>query len=526
MTHYMNDELDSETLFYLLRNPSLFVSQSLYYDFVQRYFPSFVERHPQLTQSLVQMYLANEYRRRQERQNQRMFELNFKRVSDEINRNRRNKRLPDNLNVTVQLNNILHDTAKRMTSEHRRQLDYHLNRIQKDLDKISKDGLIKNVDIKNNPEIQELRKKHQQQIQRQNKRIEKNKENRVKWMTEQLQENPHKYKVWQQTPNPKTRHTETNGQKVKLEEQFIVINDKTGDIDYVDYPGDWTCSPSNKENCLCNITFTNNPTGYKPQHQLKTEYQQQAQKIKQQKQFMKDKQQYLIQNEKLPDYITDDSEYTFSKFGDKLFIKLNLNKRMRKIGDKYNDTLYNKISEKFNSTISEYKKIEGTLKHKAIHIWTGNKHQIFNQWIKRGKEALFNKVPLELEEDTHKLFKNIKKDLISQETPMDTNIVVFKGTTEELGIHSEGNELKFTEFTATSLNEQTAKNFIRNKNGKRYIYEIHIPKGTKIIPILQQGSNPHQSEILLSENHTFIEGQRYKDPYDENTIRVPILLTS
>ena len=140
--------------------------------------------------------------------------------------------------------------------------------------------------------------------------------------------------------------------------------------------------------------------------------------------------------------------------------------------------------------------------------------------------ALCFNVPLELEEDTHKLFKNIKKDLISQETPMDTNIVVFKGTTEELGIHSEGNELKFTEFTATSLNEQTAKNFIRNKNGKRYIYEIHIPKGTKIIPILQQGSNPHQSEILLSENHTFIEGQRYKDPYDENTIRVPILLTS
>ncbi|MBE6489094.1 MAG: hypothetical protein E7Z86_10330 [Methanosphaera stadtmanae] len=90
-------------------------------------------------------------------------------------------------------------------------------------------------------------------------------------MTERLRDKPSTYKVWNQTPNPKTRHTHTDGQKVKLEEQFIVINDKTGDIDYVDYPGDWTCSPSNKENCLCNITFTNNPEGYVPHDKLKEE---------------------------------------------------------------------------------------------------------------------------------------------------------------------------------------------------------------------------------------------------------------
>ena len=284
MTHYMTEQLDMETIYYLLQHPSLFISQQLYYQFLEQYFPNYIQKHPVLTQALVQSLIVNNMRKQQERREQHIFELNFKRVSEEINKNHRTKKLPNNLNINVQLNNILHDTAKRMTSEHRRQLDYHLNRIQKDLDKISKDGLIKNVDIKNNPEIQKLRKKHQQQIQRQNKRIEKNKENRVKWMTERLKDKPAKYKVWQQTPNPKTRHTHTDGQKVAIEEKFIVINDKTGDIDYVDYPGDWTCSPSNKENCLCNITFTNNPTGYKPQHQLKTEYQQQAQKIKQQKQ--------------------------------------------------------------------------------------------------------------------------------------------------------------------------------------------------------------------------------------------------
>ena len=284
MTHYMTEQLDMETIYYLLQHPSLFISQQLYYQFLEQYFPNYIQKHPVLTQALVQSLIVNNMRKQQERREQHIFELNFKRVSEEINKNHRTKKLPNNLNVNVQLNNILHDTARKTTSEHRRQLDYHLDRIRKDLDKISKDGLIQNVDIKNNPEIQELRKKHQKQIQRQNKRIEKNKENRVKWMTEQLQENPHKYKVWQQTPNPKTRHTETNGQKVKLEEQFIVINDKTGDIDYVDYPGDWTCSPSNKENCLCNITFTNNPEGYVSHEKLHQQTQQQAQKIKQQKQ--------------------------------------------------------------------------------------------------------------------------------------------------------------------------------------------------------------------------------------------------
>lgn len=280
MTHYMNGQLDQQTLLYLLQHPSLFTSQTLYYDFVQKYFPDLVQRHPHVTQALIQVWMMNANRRRQQQQYQHMYELNFKRVNNDI-QHRKTKKIPDNLNVNIQLNNILNDTTKKMTDEHKKQLDYQLDRIQKDLDKISKDGLIKNTNINNNPEIQKLRKKHQQQIQRQNKRIEKNKENRVKWMTARLEENPPKYKVWQQTPNPKTRHTETDGQKVRLEEQFIVINDKTGDIDHVDYPGDWSCSASNAANCLCDITFTNDPTGYKPHNELNEDYKTKSEEIKQ-----------------------------------------------------------------------------------------------------------------------------------------------------------------------------------------------------------------------------------------------------
>ena len=528
MTQYMKNELNKETLYFLLQNPKLFANYYLYQQFIELYFPELIENHPNFTQALIHMAVINGARKQQQARqlrHQKMYEINYQRLINDIRQIRQDKRIKHTMQLNVDLNKILRETTIDLTTQHEQTIEKTIKQLNK---AIEENGLIEVPNIKQNKKLQEKLTKLEKQIIRENKRLEKNKTNRILWQKARLLDDKYKptYKVWNQHPNPKTRHNLTDGQKVKLEEKFIVINDKTGDIDYVDYPGDWTCSPSNSANCLCSLSFTNDPTGYKPHETLNQEKREKSEKIQKENQFRKDKRQYLIQNEELPDYIRNDSEYTFSRFGNKLFIKLNLNKRMRKIGDKYNDNLYNRISKKFNTTLLEYEKIEGTLKHKAIHIWTGNKHEIFNQWIKRGKEALFNKVPIELEEDTHKLFKDIKNELIAQEVPIDTDIVVFKGTSEEIGIHLEGNKLKFTEFTATSLNEQTAKNFIRNKNGKRYIYEIHVPKGTKIIPILQQGRHPHQSEILFSEEHTFIEGQRYNDPSDENTIRVPILLTS
>ena len=112
------------------------------------------------------------------------------------------------------------------------------------------------------------------------------------------------------------------------------------------------------------------------------------------------------------------------------------------------------------------------------------------------------------------------------EVPIDADMVVFKGSTREIGTPNEGGILKFKEFTATSLNEQTALNFVKNESGKKYIYEIHVPQGINIIPILQQGRFPNQSEILFSEEHTFVQGDEYPDPNDEGITRVPLMLIS
>lgn len=227
----------------------------------------------------------------------------------------------------------------------------------------------------------------------------------------------------------------------------------------------------------------------------------------------------------IPKYIKKDSEYTYSKFGNKLFLKFNLKKRIRKIRNEYNDDLYNRITKKYGATLKEYKESKDSLKGQAIKLWTGYKHELFNDWIKNGKKVLINKVPPEFEEITHKKFKEIKKELKSMEVEIEEDIVVFKGTNEKIGFKNENNQNQFKEFTATSLNEQTARNFAKYKGGK-YIYEIHVPKGSKIIPILQQGNHPNQSEILFTEEHTFIEGEPYPDPEDENIIRMPLLLTS
>lgn len=103
------------------------------------------------------------------------------------------------------------------------------------------------------------------------------------WQKARLLDDKYKpeFKVWDQHPNPKTRHNLTDGQKVKLEEKFIVINDKTGDIDYVDYPGDWTFSASNSANCLCTLSFTNDPIGYVEHKNLVEDYKSKSEKIKQ-----------------------------------------------------------------------------------------------------------------------------------------------------------------------------------------------------------------------------------------------------
>ena len=277
MTQYMKNELKSEMLNFLLQNPSLFASYYFYQEFVEMYFPDFASEHPTYTSMLVQMAMVNDMRRRQ-RRHQRMYEINYQRLLNDTRQIRNDRRITHTMQLNVDLDRILRETTIDLTAQHEQTLERTINQLNK---AIEKEGLINIPDIKKNKKLQEKLDKLNKQIERENKRLEKNKTNRVLWQKARLLDDKYKptYKVWNQHPNPKTRHSLTDGQKVKLEEKFIVINDKTGDIDYVDYPGDWTCSPSNSANCLCSLSFTNDPTGYKPQEELNEEYKQHSEDI-------------------------------------------------------------------------------------------------------------------------------------------------------------------------------------------------------------------------------------------------------
>lgn len=100
--------------------------------------------------------------------------------------------------------------------------------------------------------------------------------------------NKPQYKRWNWTQNNATRHTCNDGQIVPLEEKFIIINDKTGDLDYMDYPGDWSASASNTANCLCDITFTDNPKGAEDYPKFKQRKQEEAKKIQEEYQKAKE----------------------------------------------------------------------------------------------------------------------------------------------------------------------------------------------------------------------------------------------
>ena len=55
----------------------------------------------------------------------------------------------------------------------------------------------------------------------------------------------------------KTRHSGMDNTTIPINESFVVINEVTGDVDYLMYPCDENGSPSNTYNCLCEITYGN-----------------------------------------------------------------------------------------------------------------------------------------------------------------------------------------------------------------------------------------------------------------------------
>lgn len=64
-------------------------------------------------------------------------------------------------------------------------------------------------------------------------------------------------KTWIWSGAENTRHMSMDNTTVPIDEAFVVINEVTGDVDYLMYPCDENGSPSNTYNCLCEISYGN-----------------------------------------------------------------------------------------------------------------------------------------------------------------------------------------------------------------------------------------------------------------------------
>ena len=64
-------------------------------------------------------------------------------------------------------------------------------------------------------------------------------------------------KTWIWSGADNTRHSGMDNTTIPIDEAFVVINENTGDVDYLMYPCDENGSPSNTYNCLCEMVYGN-----------------------------------------------------------------------------------------------------------------------------------------------------------------------------------------------------------------------------------------------------------------------------
>lgn len=73
-----------------------------------------------------------------------------------------------------------------------------------------------------------------------------------------IQEEKPLYKVWVQNSCEAPCHTLMHGQKVPFDDDFLVVNDSTGAVGLLSYPGEYGHSVLNSECCSCSIEFCDN----------------------------------------------------------------------------------------------------------------------------------------------------------------------------------------------------------------------------------------------------------------------------
>ncbi|RAP44329.1 MAG: hypothetical protein BZ136_08870, partial [Methanosphaera sp. rholeuAM74] len=397
-------------------------------------------------------------------------------------------------------------------------------------------------------------------------------QNRVLWQKARLLDPPHqpKYKVWVQHPNPKTRHTITNGQKVPLEKKFEVINDKTGQIDMMDYPGDWTGSPANTANCLCTLEFTNDDSNlYKPEEYSVTDaFNELKEKTEKLKNLLSHKGIKLVDNatllatkqdipwiinrlkigkkERNRMRITDinraltqrdkllqkgylKSDFNLEIAHGKIWLDHTVSSRdmlnIDSLSQKSNSHSYNVISRLLNGRLIDKNKYSEK-ELDALDFYSRDEYySTFNAWQR--DDFSMNTIEKAVNDENSPLYgrnvnelKNLFQEnfnvLKNMQIELDEDMIMYHG--QKKIYSSDGEELKdigeWKNTISLGLFRQSGEKYaVDDEENKSVLYRIYVPKGTKVTPILQMSQRDYidESELLLSKGHKYKIDSYYKE---------------
>lgn len=242
ISNFIKDLLKNYTILYLLRNPILFGTREVYDRFREEYMKP--NDNVMLTEValLTAGHSVSLINKRLNSQNQQLVNSYSKRITND-------KNVADDTETLSKVNKYKNDTVPKLTEQHEQIINGQASKVHN----------IKESSLTDMHAVTGVFNTQQKMIDRIEDKILNSLTNEI-LLTGMLLRyiNQPRYKIWHYTPNPLTRHSGMEGQVVRLEDDFEVVNDTTGDTDMMQYPGDWTGSPSNTANCMCVLEFCSN----------------------------------------------------------------------------------------------------------------------------------------------------------------------------------------------------------------------------------------------------------------------------
>lgn len=197
----------------------------------------------------------------------------------------RNHNRHNDININLKQDQLKRDLWQQLQERYQQIHEENIKRIEEKPPDEEKPLPTKNTSD-TQQKIDDILKKHREKMDKRHRKVQKDAENRVKVLTERMNvKNGSRFKRWRSSHAHNTRHDCNDLQIVPIDKKFIIVNDKTGQTDMLDYPGDPSGSPGNVYNCLCDVDFDEdilkdgiNPTEINYQ-QIKQEQTQKSEEI-------------------------------------------------------------------------------------------------------------------------------------------------------------------------------------------------------------------------------------------------------